>query len=219
MIITSYGLSCFKITSGERAVAFDPPSKKSSLKSPYFQTDMVLVSHDHDDHNGKEVLHGKNDEAPFVIDGPGEYEYKDISVLGVSSFHDDAEGKKEGKNTMYRMRFEDVILLHMGDFGEKTLRNQTKEKLGEIDVLFLPIGGKTVLDAESAAKIANAIEPRIIIPMHYDNEGPKKKKDALKAFFDEMGIKEVKPETKFTFKKKDLPVDETKIIVLEPASS
>ncbi|MDP2676691.1 MAG: MBL fold metallo-hydrolase [bacterium] len=217
MVISSYGLSCFKITAGERTIAFDPPSRKSKLKSPYFQTDMVLISHDHDDHNGREVLHGKDDAPPFVIDGPGEYEYKDVSVIGIPSFHDNAEGKKEGKNTLYRVRFEDVTLLHLGDFGEKNIRNEIKEKLGEIDVLFIPIGGETVLDAEQAAKIANDIEPRIIIPMHYDADNPKKKKDALKAFFDEMGINEATPDTKFTFKKKDLPLDETKIIVLEPA--
>lgn len=219
MVITSYGLSCFKITAGERTIAFDPPSRKSKLKSPYFQTDMVLISHDHDDHNGKEVLHGKDNALPFIIDGPGEYEYKDISVIGISSFHDDAEGKKEGKNTIYRILFEDIILVHLGDFGEKTLPNTIKEKLGEVDVLFVPIGGETVLDAEQAAKIAHAIEPRIIIPMHYDADNPKKKKDALKAFFDEMGISEAKPDAKFTFKKKELPVDETNIIVLEPALS
>lgn len=217
MVITSYGLSCFKVTSGDRVIAFDPPSKKSKLKRPYFETHMVMISHDHDDHAGKDVLHGKENEAPFLIDGPGEYEYKDISVIGIPSFHDASEGKKEGKNTIYQVRFEDIILLHLGDFGEKTFRNDIKEKLGEIDILFLPIGGETVIDAETAAKIAGDIEPRIIIPMHYDTLSPAKKKDAMKTFFNEMGIKEIKPEDKFTFKKKDLPVDETHVVVLEPS--
>lgn len=216
MVITSYGLSCFKVTSGERVIAFDPPSKKSKLKSPYFQTDIVLVSHDHDDHSGKDVLHGKEAERPFVIDGPGEYEYKDISAIGIPSFHDTNEGKKEGLNTIYQVKFEDIVLLHLGDFGEKMFRNDIKEKLDEIDVLFLPIGGGTVLDAENAAKIASEIEPRIIIPMHYDTLAPAKKKEVMKTFFDEMGIREIKPEDKFTFKKKDLPIDETRVVVLEP---
>ncbi|MBI4114317.1 MAG: MBL fold metallo-hydrolase [Candidatus Niyogibacteria bacterium] len=216
MVITSYGLSCFKVSSGETVLAFDPPSKKSKLKSPYFQTDMVLISHAHDDHSGKDVLHGKGDESPFVIDGPGEYEHKGISVIGIPSMHDDQGGKKYGKNTVYRVRFEDVTLMHLGDYGEEKLNDEIKKHIEGVDILFLPIGGDTVLDVSGAIKIANAIEPRIIIPMHYDASS-KKKTDAVKSFLSEMGAEDTKPDTKFTFKKKDLPIDETNIILLEPS--
>src|SRR3989344_5375 len=126
MVITSYGISCFKIASGQLVLAFDPPSKKSAAKSPYFQTDILLISHDHDNHNGRDILHAPKDGEIFVVDGPGEYEYKGVTIQGIASFHDNQEGKKEGSNTIYRVELEDIILLHMGDFGEDELRPEIK---------------------------------------------------------------------------------------------
>ena len=217
MVITSYGVSCFKVTSGQLVLAFDPPSKKSAAKSPYFQTDIVLISHDHDNHNGEEVLHAPKDGEIFVVDGPGEYEYKGVTIQGIASFHDNQSGKKHGANTIYRVEIEDIALLHMGDFGENELRPEVKEKIGNIDIVFLPIGADSVMDPETAAEIANQIEPKIIIPMHYNLESEAKQKSLLKEFLDETGAHNVKPEEKLTIKKKELPEKETKIIVLEPA--
>lgn len=216
MVITSYGISCFKITSGQLVLAFDPPSRKSEAKSPYFQTDIVLVSHDHDDHNGHEVLHAPKDGELFTVLGPGEYEYKGVNIEGISSFHDFENGKKEGLNTIYRVEIEDVTLLHLGDFGENELRPETKEKIGNIDIMFIPIGGDTVMDHETAAKIANQIAPKIVIPMHFDKLTDAKKKTALKEFLDEVGAHNVKSEEKLTIKKKELPEKETKVVILEP---
>lgn len=196
-------------------LAFDPPGRKSKFKSPYFQTDMVLISHNHENHNGKDVLHGKDNTPPFVIDGPGEYEYRDITVIGMPSFHDNSEGKKEGLNTIYKVTLENIVLLHLGDFGEKTVRANIQEQIGDIDILFLPIGGETVIDPETAAAIANQVEPKIIIPMHYDGASSVKKKAALSDFLKEIGAGDVKPEQKFTFKKKDLPTEDTRVVVLE----
>jgi len=215
MVITYYGISCFKVTSGERVLAFDPPSRKSKAKSPYFQTDILLISHDHDNHGGREVLHAPKDGQIFIIDSPGEFEYKGVNIQGMASFHDSSGGKKLGHNTIYRVEFEDIALVHMGDFGEKELRPELKEKIGNVDILFLPIGGDNVLEPGTAAEIANQVEPKIIIPMHYELPD-KKKSSALKEFLDEMGARGINPEEKLTIKKKDLPGKET-IIVLEPA--
>lgn len=196
-------------------IAFDPPSRKSKFKSPYFQTGIVLVSHEHEHHNGKDVLHGKGDTPPFVIDGPGEYEHQGITVIGIPSFHDSQKGKKQGLNTVYQVTMEDLTLLHLGDFGEAELRPELKERIGgTIDVLFLPIGGGTVMDPETAASIAGKIEPKIIIPTHYEGE-TEKKKSALAEFLDEIGAAGTKAEQKFTFKKRDLPTEDTRVVVLE----
>ena len=205
------------MTSGQLVLAFDPPSRKSKTKSPYFQTDILLISHDHENHNGREVLHAPKDGEIFIIDGPGEYEYKGVIVEGIPSFHDNQDGKKSGLNTIYRVELEDIVLLHLGDFGEKELRPETKEKIGNIDILFIPIGGEKVLDPETAAEIANQIEPRIIIPAHYSELPEANKKAALKEFLEEIGARNIKPEEKLTIKKKELPQDETKIVVLEPS--
>lgn len=217
MVITSYGISCFKITSGQLVLAFDPPSKKSGSKSPYFQSDIVLISHDHDNHNGREVLHAPKDGEIFTVEDPGEYEYKGVNIEGINSSHDSENGKKHGQNTIYRVEMEEISLLHLGDFGESELRPETKERIGNIDILFIPIGGDTVLDSETAAEIANQIEPKIIIPTHYDQLTEAKKKTALKEFLDEVGARNVERGEKLTIKKKDLLDEKTRVIVLEPA--
>lgn len=216
MVITSYGISCFKITSGQLVLAFDPPSKKSKAKSPYFQTDIVLISHDHDNHNGRDVLHPPKDGELFAIEGPGEYEYKGVNIEGISSYHDSENGKKEGQNTVYRIEMEEITLLHLGDFGEEELRPETKEKIGGVDIMFVPIGGDTVMDPQTAAEIANQVEPKIIIPMHYDHLPEAKKKAALKEFLDEVGAHNVGHDEKLTIKKKDLLEEKTRVVVLKP---
>ncbi|MBI5787049.1 MAG: MBL fold metallo-hydrolase [Candidatus Niyogibacteria bacterium] len=209
MVITYYGLSCFKISSGEFVLAFDPPSKKSSFKSPRFRAEVVLVSHDHDDHNGYDMISGKENEEPLKVNGPGEYETKGVFIRGFDSFHDSVSGKKHGRNSIYTVELEDMKLCHFGDFGEKELSAQTLESIGQIDVLFLPVGGGTVIEAENAAKISNQLEPKIIIPMHYE-------KKELNSFLKEMGAEDAKAEEKLTLKKKDLPEDKTSVVVLKP---
>lgn len=214
MVITFYGTSCFKVQSGETVLAFDPPSKKSEFKSPRFQADIVLTSHDHNDHNGYDSIAGK-EKDPLHIKGPGEYEAKKTTIRGILSFHDQMQGKKHGHNTIYVINLDDIKLCHLGDFGEKELRPETKEAMQEIDILLLPIGGDSVLAAESAVKVANQIEPKIIIPMHYDKTTKAKTDSVLKNFTKEMGIETKKAEEKLTLKKKDLP-EETTIHILKP---
>ncbi len=126
MIITYHGVSCFKIQAGETVLAFDPPSKKSGLKYPRFHADIILQSHDHDRHNGKENLMSKEKES-FFVDTPGEYEIKGIYIQGLKSFHDAEGGEKYGSNTIYVVRLENVNLCFLGDFGEKELRPELKE--------------------------------------------------------------------------------------------
>ena len=210
MVITYYGLSCFKISSGEFILAFDPPSKKSSFKSPRFRADAVLISHAHVDHSGHDQISGKENAAPVKIDGPGEYEIRGVDISGIPSWHDEANGKKLGSNTIYSAELENIKICHLGDFGEKELGNETLEAIGPVDILFLPIGGKTVIDAEAASKIANQLEPKIIIPMHYE-------KKELAVFLKESGIESSKPEEKLTVKKKELAEDKTRVVILKPS--
>src|SRR3990172_11684105 len=102
MVITYYGLSCFKIQSGDTVLAIDPFSKESGLVPPRFESHAVLSTHDHDNHNNIETLASKEeDEGAFKITGPGEYEFRGITVRGIASFHDAKGGKAKGKNTIY----------------------------------------------------------------------------------------------------------------------
>ena len=198
-------------------MAFDPFSKESGLTPPRFESHAVLVSHDHENHNNADALSSKDAEGgvAFKITGPGEYEFKGITVRGVSSFHDEKDGKSKGKNTIYVVEWEGMRLAHMGDYGEATLRSEIQEALGTPDILFIPVGGGDTIDAEAAAKLLNQVEPRIIIPMHYKIPGLKDKLDGVDVFLKEMGEK-VEAEEKLTVKKKDLPsAEDSRIVILK----
>lgn len=214
MVITYYGLSCFKIQSGETVIAVDPLSKASGLTPPRFGADAVLVSHGHENHNNIDALTSKDGDI-FKITGPGEYEFKGIIVRGIESFHDSKGGKQKGKNTIYVIEWEGMRLAHLGDYGEETLRSEIQEALGTPDIMFLPVGGADTIDGETAAKLVNQIEPRIIVPMHYKISGLKTKLDGVEVFMKEMGEK-VEPEEKLTIKKSGLPAaEESQIVILK----
>lgn len=213
MVITYYGLSCFKIQSGDTTLAIDPFDKESGLTPPRFQTDVALITHDHPNHNNFDSLAAKGDSNVFKISGPGEYETHGISVRGISSFHDSKNGSKKGKNTIYIITWEDLRLVHLGDYGEETLRDDVHEAIGTPDILFIPVGGEDTIDAETATKLINQIEPRIIVPMHYKIPGLKNKTDGVEVFMKEMGEKST-PEERLTIKKSNVPEDTQKIVVL-----
>lgn len=215
MVITYYGVSCFKAQAGETVLAFDPPSKEFpandfGLKLPRFQTDVVLISHSqHKDHNGYDTLSGKGEnKRPFIIDGPGEYEIKGVQIRGIKSFHDEISGEKMGLNTIYAVTFEDISICHLGDFGEKELRPETKEAMGKVDILFVNIDGSDT-NPQKATKMIAQIEPKIVIPMHYHKDHK-----ALKKFLEEFGNGAVKPVEKLTIKKRDLGEKKTEVVVL-----
>ena len=215
MVITYYGLSCFKIQSGDTTLAIDPFDKESGLTPPRFQTDVTLITHNHSNHNNFDSLAGKGDDGQvFKISGPGEYEIHGIQVHGISSFHDTKNGDEKGKNTIYIITWEDLRLVHLGDYGEEKLRDDVHEAIGTPDILFIPIGGKDTIDAESATKLINQIEPRIIVPMHYKISGLKTKIDGVEVFMKEMGEKST-PEERLTIKKSAVPTDTQKIVVLQ----
>lgn len=170
-----------------------------------------MESHGHDNHNGHENISSKNaGEEPFLIRGPGEYEIQDISVIGIKSFHDSQSGKKQGLNTIYMLNWENVNICHLGDLGEKELRPEVLDLLGEVDLLFVPISGDKTIGTEEALKIINQIEPRLVIPMHY---GDNKK---LTEFLKEIGQEKIEQTEKLTFKKKDILEKKGEVVVLKP---
>jgi L-ascorbate metabolism protein UlaG (beta-lactamase superfamily) len=217
MVITYYGVSCFKIQSGDTIIVLDPPSKKSGFKPPRFQADVVCISHNHPGHNGLEHIPGKEKgTVPFGITGPGEYEIKGVTVKGLRTFHDSLSGKKYGLNTVYNFVFDKINICHLGDFGEKELRPELQESLGEVDILFVPING-AIIAAEQAVKIINQIEPKVVIPMHYFTKSFKVDKKCLSAFLKEIGQEKVTPVEKFTFRKREISDKKQEVVVLTPA--
>ncbi|MEK7613139.1 MAG: MBL fold metallo-hydrolase [Patescibacteria group bacterium] len=204
MVISYLGGECFKVTQGDLTLAFNPPSKDSTLAHAKFGSDIVLSTLDHEDFNGVENT-SFGDREPFVISGPGEYEVKGVAVRGFAaeSLYD---GQK-GINTIYSVALEGMNLCFLGALGSSVLPVAAKQELDDIDILFLPIGDAGVLDYDEAYKLAVQLEPKAIIPMHY-------KPESLKAFLKEAG-EEVKAVDKLTVRKKDLEGKEGEIVVLQ----
>lgn len=205
MVITHHGGQCFKVSFGDTTLAFDPISKKSTLSAVKFGSDIALVSMHHPDFNGVEqVAHGAK--QPFVIEGPGEYEVGAVTVrgYGVSGMYE----KKQRYNTIYQVRLEDMNIVFLGALCAPEIDPKILSELGDIDILFLPIGGGDVLEVPQASKLAVKLEAKLVIPMHYDDK-------SLKTFLKEEGEEGVKPTEKLTIKKKDVSVMTGNIIVLK----
>lgn len=216
MNITWYGQSCFKIQSKDIVLITDPFDKKIGLRPPFGSADIVTVSHGHYDHNNFQVV--KNN--PFVVDGVGEYEIKKVRIKGINSYHDNQEGKEKGQNVIYTIEMEEIKLCHLGDFGQSALNNGQLEKIGQVDILFIPVGGVFTIDWKSASAIISQIEPRIIIPMHYKVPGVKGellKLDPVDKFCEERGVSSKEAVSKFSAKKKDLPQEGSETVVMKIA--
>jgi L-ascorbate metabolism protein UlaG (beta-lactamase superfamily) len=215
MVITWHGYNCFKIeeTAHGRTVTVvtDPYAPEGKAKLPRnLSADLVTVSHDHSRHNNIEAVGG----TPFVISGTGEYEVKDVLVTGVRTFHDAKEGKVKGDNTMYYITVGDVHMAHLGDL-KHVLEEKHMGELHEIDVLFVPVGGDDVLDAKMAAEVVSQFEPRVIVPMHFKDGVYGEKSAGVEPFLKAMGVKDPERTNKLKLTAKDLPQEDTKIVVFE----
>ncbi|OGZ85054.1 MAG: hypothetical protein A2599_00310 [Candidatus Staskawiczbacteria bacterium RIFOXYD1_FULL_39_28] len=214
------GQSCFQISVSnsrdhEANIVIDPFSEEATgLKLPNLSADILLVTHNHKDHNNVKDVKG----TPFLVQGPGEYEVKGVFIQGIPSFHDDKEGKEKGQNTIYIIEAEDMRFCHLGDLGQKQLKDEQLEKIDSVDVLMIPVGGEYTIDSTSAQKIISQIEPKIVIPMHYALPKLKFKLDEVSKFLKTMGKKdEIAPVDKLTIKQSALPKEgTTEIIVLQP---
>lgn len=217
MIITYHGGEFIKVVFADTTLAINPISKDSKLKPSRFGADIAIISLNDKDFNGiEQVIHA--DKKPFMISGPGEYEVKKIFIKGFPSVS--RYGGSERINTVYSIYLEGINLVFLGALNSKKLNADIKEALGDIDILFVPIGGNGVLDASDAHALSVDLEPKIIIPMHYGEiESCVKGRSAqagkaLAAFLKEDGSEDSKPIDKLTIKKKDLEKKEGEIVVL-----
>lgn len=194
-------------------VVIDPFDKSLGLKVPRLPADILLVTHSHHDHSNISAVKG----SPFLIDGPGEYEVQGVMIKGIPAFHDEAQGEKRGKVTMYTIEAEEVRVAHLSDLGQPDLTEKQLDDLGEVNVLMVPVGGVYTIDAGGAQKVINQIEPQIVIPMHYKIPNLDLDLHSVKKFLKKMGVKSTSPKKKLYVKQKDL-TDEMKVEVLKPFS-
>jgi L-ascorbate metabolism protein UlaG (beta-lactamase superfamily) len=214
MEITYLGHSSFKLKGKKATLVTDPYDPKAvGLKFPKVEADILTISHQHEDHNAKHNIAG----TPFVIEGPGEYEVKGISVIGVSSFHDNEKGQQRGNNTMYSIEIDGIHLVHLGDLGHK-LTEKDIEALGVVDILMVPVGGMYTITAKQAAELIPDIDPSVVIPMHYGRPELDQKiygeLTDLQTFLKAVGAEAVTPQSKLSITKDKLP-ETLQIIVLE----
>lgn len=216
MQIQYFGLSSFKITTKEATIITDPFHKDSGLVAPRGAADvLILAQKDKKLYTATSGISGEH----FDITDPGEYDIKGTTVTGIPL-------KQEDKYvSVFLIESEDIRILNLTHIKDFNLKDEELESLGDIDVLILPVGGNSVLSASSASKVVNEIEPKVVIPSHYKMSREAGSAsggnslildlDPVEKFIKEMGGKKEDLE-KFSFKKKDLPEEGTKVIILEP---
>ncbi len=218
MEITYLGHACFKLKNKNGSVIMDPyDDATTGLSMGKQSADIITVSHAHADHSAwQKIGTTAQREKPFVIKEAGEYEVGGISVFGVESWHDKEEGALRGLNIIYTVLMDGVNVCHLGDLAHN-LTDEQVTRIGEVDVLMAPVGGRFSLNPKEAIEVMNRLEPKYFIPMHYrtpmhnmDNFG---ELEPLSDFLNEYGIAPT-PVKKLEVNKERLP-DEMEVIVFE----
>ncbi len=174
MQIQWYGQSAFRLTSPQATVVIDPFGDISAMTSRGIQfdyppisdvtADLVLITHEHGDHNAHDVVAG---DPPVLRSTAGRLESPIGEVTAVASEHDPTAGTQRGPNTIFVFELDGVRIAHLGDLGQRYLRDEQAEAIGPIDVLMIPVGGGPTIDAAQAAAVVGRLAPRWVVPMHY----------------------------------------------------
>lgn len=214
MEITFLGHSAFKIKGKTTSLVADPfDPNMVGLKFPKVDADIVTVSHHHNDHDNVASVGA----VKKIVDGPGEYEIGGISIIGIASYHDASKGADRGANTIYSIEVEGLRVVHLGDLGH-TLEETKIKEIGQTDILMIPVGGEFTIGPSQAVEVVHAINPTIILPMHYHVPGLKEenfsKLAPVDTFLSEIGIK-VEKLPKLVVKEGSLTAEDQKVVLLE----
>ncbi len=207
MEISWLGHSCFLLRGKNVTLITDPFSPQLGHSLGKISAPIVTISHNHPGHNYVEGIGGN----PRVVRGAGEYEISDVLITGVASYHDDKHGQELGRNTIYIIHMDDLVICHLGDLGH-VLQEEQLEEAADADILLVPIGGQHTINAAQAAEVISQVEPHIVIPMHYSpptGDAP----NPLDKFCREMGIEAINPQPKLSMTRSTLPA-ETQVVVL-----
>jgi L-ascorbate metabolism protein UlaG (beta-lactamase superfamily) len=236
-----WGHSCFSLRDSEgREFLIDPFDDTVGYPVPKRKPDAVLVTHEHFDHDavpgprmaasppakkegerapGKPSIPGPPS-GPPVVRSTGTHTVAGIEVTGVLMEHDDEGGRRHGFTRAYVWSMGGLRFAHLGDIGQRALRPEQREALGEVDVLFIPVGGKTTVDADGAAGLVAAIAPRVVVPMHYGNRWVRFFVfDSLTPFLNLCERVRILPRPDFLVRRADLPPDPTVYVPAPPAET
>lgn len=207
--ITWYGHSCFRIVErGRITVVTDPYADNIGLPPLKLKADVVTISHDEPGHNYYEAV--KNE--AHIIRGPGEYEIGNVFVTGVSMY--DAESATPRPNVAYHIVYDNLSVLHLGDLAHVP-KQSLIERLGEVNVLLVPVGGGMGLTAAAAAEVVALIEPHFIVPMHYEMPDLRIRLEPVDKFLKAMGVSKVQEADTLKITASDLP-EQPQVVVLTP---
>jgi L-ascorbate metabolism protein UlaG (beta-lactamase superfamily) len=211
MDIKWLGHSCFSIKGKDMIVITDPCHPDTGCRLGESVAHIVTVSHPHPGHSYTEAIGG----SPRLIKSPGEYEIGGTFITGVAVFHDGNKGATLGRNTIYVIEMDDVTLCHLGDLGHP-LGPQSIEEIGDIDVLFVPVGEGSTVSVEAAVEIVRQLGPSVVVPMHYKTEGSTRDLSSVDKFLEKMRVKEVEERPGLSVTSSTLPAG-TQVVVLAPA--
>ena len=162
MILRWHGHACFELQSNFTLVIDPHDGRSIGLPPPVASADLVLVSHDHFDHNQARIVRGLRSR---VIDTSGQHQFQDHAIRGIPAFHDEEQGAKRGSVVMFRFELQGISFLHTADLGHYPA--EQLDLMRGCDLLFLPVGGVFTIDTAMAWRVAQAIAPRVVVPMHY----------------------------------------------------
>ena len=209
MEINWLGHSCFGLKGKQATVITDPypPDLGYSLGKP--TAHIVTVSHQHLGHSYTQGISGE----PRLVTGPGEYEINGVLISGIATFHDRERGQQRGKNTVYVIEVDEISVCHLGDLGHVLTAEQVEE-IDDVDVLLLPVGGVSTVNASVAAEIVRQVEPKAVIPMHYKTEAISRELEPVGRFLKEIGVEQIDSQPKLSFTRSNLPAS-TQVFLLD----
>ena len=201
MDITWLGHSCFRIKGSQAIIITDPYPPDLGYTLGKQTANIVTVSHEHPSHSYVKGVEGEY----HVVNGPGEYEISGVLIIGVATFHDGEAGTKRGKNTAYVIEIDEVSVCHLGDLGHVLTAEQVEE-IDDVDILLLPVGGVSTINAPQAAEVVRQLGPKAVIPMHYKTPLLNWELEPVDRFLKEMGVREPEPQPKLSVTKTNLPL-------------
>jgi L-ascorbate metabolism protein UlaG (beta-lactamase superfamily) len=211
MEITWYGHSCFRLTERNfAAVVTDPYDHKAvGYDALKLKAEIVTISHDAPGHSNSDAVKG----TTHVLTGAGEFEIGGVFITAVQTAGGGKKSKDKVRNTLYVFDYDGITVAHLGDMQDVPTQGEV-EALGTVNVLLIPVGGGTGLNAAKASEVVSLLEPNIVIPMYYSTPDAKLNLDSLNKFLKEMGLSKQESQPSLKITRSGLP-DETKVVVLE----
>ena len=196
-----HGHACWEITNDVTLVTDPHDGKSIGIPAPNVVGDIILVSHDHYDHNSVKSVEKEDSK---VVTDERKRNISNIEIFGINSFHDEDMGAKRGSNIIYKFTIDGIKFCHLGDLGHN-LDEEVVQKIGDVDILFVPIGGTFTVDDKQAWDVINKIKPRIIVPMHYKIGGLSLPIAGIDPFLEKNRYKILKVGNEIDIEKEDLP--------------